>query len=334
MFILVHDDGFPLALGNGDGDDLGIEKRLLLRAGGVVVGAHRKLILVLARQGALATEVLGGFDHAAGDGVVFTTGGFAGFLEAIAKDHVSTLRTPANIAAHGVLGTRHGFGAAGDDHLGRAGSNVSGGGHDGLQAGAAATVELHAGNGDGQASIECGDAAEGRCSTVGGSLAEDNVIDDVWVDAGFFHDGGHHQAGQILDGDGFERAAVTTDWGALGVTQDNVLGIHGFSLGNFVGSEIVGNGRARSEKLREDLRGEILGGIHGGLGGNVNGRHSAPSAIPDGNGDGAQADFKLLVHDDPAAPPHLTEPGPQRVLGYQGMRGDLFERGGGGEIFI
>ena len=153
MFILVYDDRLPLALGDGDGDDFGVEKRLFLCSGGIAVGTCSELVLGDALDGVFAAEIFGGLNHAAGNRVVLSAGGLAGFLEAIAKDHISSLCSPAYIRINGVFGAGHRLRAAGDDDIGSASSNVGTCGNNGLQTRSAAAIELHTRHGGGQASV-------------------------------------------------------------------------------------------------------------------------------------------------------------------------------------
>ena len=132
----------PLRPRTVNGHDLLGEPALGLRGGGAPVGADGELVLLLARDPVLPAEVLGGLDHAAGDGVVPAAGGDPPAGQRVVQQHA---RAGAGAPAHGVgveVRVAHGLRAAGEHHLRHPGLDLHRGVEHGLQPGPAAAVDL------------------------------------------------------------------------------------------------------------------------------------------------------------------------------------------------
>ena len=148
-----------------------------------------------------------------------------------------------------VLGLAHALGAAGDDQVRGAGLHAHGGVEDGLEPGAAPTVQLMSRNGDGKPGVERGNAADGRRLAVGIALAEDDVVDVAAFDAGaidqFLQDG----RGQIHGGDVLEHAAVSAHRRPQGLA-DHCLAHGMLSLSVLLSSSFVVGQRLRCRGRR------------------------------------------------------------------------------------
>ena len=168
MLVAVDHHVLALAPRHCHGHDLGVEGARLLRGDGPGMAARGQRVLGGAADRVGPPQVLGRLDHAAGDRVPAPAGLLAGLGEPVAKDHVAALLSPAHIGVHGVLGARHALRAAGDDQPGGPGGDVRGGGGHGLQPGAAAAVQLHAGHRFAQPGVEGDHPAQRRRGAVGG----------------------------------------------------------------------------------------------------------------------------------------------------------------------
>ena len=83
-----------------------------------------------------------------------------------------------------MLDIGHRFRPACDHHTCRSGGHLPGGVEHGLQAGAAPSIDLQAGDPDAQAGVQRCDTADGRGLTVGIAVAQNDIIDVTFVQAG------------------------------------------------------------------------------------------------------------------------------------------------------
>ncbi len=132
-----------------------------MRRPGALLGTERQLVLLLAGEVVVAAEVLGGLEHSTRHRVVLAAGGLPGAVEPVHQlDATHPHAGPQPEAV--VLDVGHRLRAAGDDDLGRAGGDLAGGVQHGLQAGAAATVDLEPGDAGAEAGVEGGDPSDRR----------------------------------------------------------------------------------------------------------------------------------------------------------------------------
>ncbi len=126
-------------------------------------------------------------------------------------------RARARAAAHGggvIFHIAHALDAAGYDQVGGAGLDHHGCSGDGLQAAAAAPVELHAGNLDRQAGRQGRPATHAGRLAVGVALGEHHIVDPQRVDPRAFDQGLDHGGGQLGRRDAGEGAQELADRGA------------------------------------------------------------------------------------------------------------------------
>ncbi len=121
-----------------------------------------------------------------------------------------------------MLGLAHRLRAAGQHDLGHPAADLAGGQQHGLQPGAAAPVDLHAGHGDRQPGVEGRDPADAGGLAVGVALPEDDVVDDLGVDAGAGHQLADDGRAELGGRDVLERAAVAADRGPQRLADDDV----------------------------------------------------------------------------------------------------------------
>src|SRR5690606_17980329 len=172
------DGPFRCAAGGGHGDrhDLVGEPALGPGAGDPGLGGEGEGVLFLAGEGVLAAQVLRGLDHAAGDRVVASARGLAGPVEAVPQFEAAGPDALAD-AERVVLDLAHRLHTAGDDRGGGARGDGPGRVEDGLEAGAAAAVELESGDRGAESGVQGGDPADGGVLAAGVAVAEHDVVD-------------------------------------------------------------------------------------------------------------------------------------------------------------
>ena len=117
IFILRHDH-ITLAGGDGDGGDFILELACRLRGFGLVLGGHRKGVLLIAGDLPLAGDILGSCSH------VIAVEGVPQAVPDHGVDHlpITHLHPVAQMGAMG--GSAHGFLAANGHDIDRAGFNL------------------------------------------------------------------------------------------------------------------------------------------------------------------------------------------------------------------
>ena len=139
------------------------------------MGPHGQFVLLFARDAVLATQILRGLDHPAGDRMRRTTRCFTGAVESIHQRDAALTYAGAK-AERVVLDVRHRLGPAGDDDAGRTGGDLTRGVQHRLQAGTAAAVDLKSGDAGAQPRIEGRDPADRGRFAAGVAVAEDHVV--------------------------------------------------------------------------------------------------------------------------------------------------------------
>ena len=188
--------GLPRRPGTVTGHQLVGEPAGLVGGPGALLGADGELVLLLAADGVLPAEVLRGLEHPAGDRVVPAAGGDPGPVEPVHQLDAAGADAGAQ-PERVVLDLRHRLGPAGDDHPRGAGRDLAGGVQHGLQAGAAAPVELEPGDAGAEAGVEGGDPADRRGLAVGVALAEHDVVDVALAEPGPADQLGQGQGGEV-----------------------------------------------------------------------------------------------------------------------------------------
>src|SRR5690606_20219569 len=192
------------------------------RGGRAAVRLDGQAVLLLAADRVLRPQVLRGLDHAAGHGVVRAAGGEAAADQSVLELDVAAADAPADVLVEEGC-ARHRLRTAGDDDLGAAGGDRAHAVDDGLQAGAAAAIDLATGHRDGHAGVQRDDAADRGCLHVRVALAEDDVVDDVGIEAGALQQGGDDLAAELLRRDVLELAAEGAHGGAQRLADDDVV---------------------------------------------------------------------------------------------------------------
>jgi hypothetical protein len=175
------DDALALAGTDGDRDDLGGEPSRVLGGDGAVVGLERQGVLCFAGDAAQPGDVLCGLEHPAGHRVAFATGGDPGAREAVVHGDALAVRAPAEREPV-ELDLAHRLRSARDHDVRHAGLHLHRGRYDRGETGAAAAVDLEAGDLDGQAGVEGGYAPDRGRFTVWVALSKDHLIDHRGVD--------------------------------------------------------------------------------------------------------------------------------------------------------
>ncbi len=199
----------------------------LLREDAVVLRCHRprvrvesQFVLLRAGDRVLGAQVLGGLDHAAGHRVEAAAGGGAGTDQAVVHLHPRAGAAPADIG--GVeRGIAHRLGAPGDDHVVVSVAHLQRGLDHGLQARPATAIDVHAGDGDGQARVECDDPADRGSLAVAVAVTEDDVPDLVGSDTRAVEQTLQCRDAEIDGGEGLEHSAVPADRGPDRFADDN-----------------------------------------------------------------------------------------------------------------
>ncbi|MCY1227892.1 hypothetical protein D9M72_401830 [compost metagenome] len=232
-FVAREPHRIALALGHLHGHDLGIEAAGLPGCRGACVAAGGEDIGLFAADGVVARQVLGRLDHP-GDlaEALDRLGAFTAAVEAVEEAHIARARAPAHVGGV-VLDIAHALDAARDHHVGGTALHHHRGRDDGLQAAAAAAVQLHARHLDRQAGLQRGPAADAGHFAVGVGLGKDHVVDTRGIDAAAFHHGANGGGGQFLHGHRAQAAAEGADGRAEG--SDDCGSAHGSLLGNSVG---------------------------------------------------------------------------------------------------
>ncbi len=246
MLVGVDDEGVAPALRDRHGDDLLREDAALLRRDGTSMRLHRERVLVLAADVELGTQILGGLDHAAGDGIVAATGGDAGARQTVVERHglsADAVPHPGGVE----LGLTHRLDAAGEDEVAAAGLDLHHGLDDRLQPGTATPVHLQAGNVHSQIGVQSRNSSDRGRLAAGGRLAEDDVVDVATGNAGAGDDFGDHRGREILGGDVPEDATEAADGGTEGLADDCVR--HISFLGAMAIESGYGPGRPRWRRL-------------------------------------------------------------------------------------
>src|SRR5690606_38288037 len=146
------------------------------RRQGAVVRTGRERVLLFPRDRILPAEVLGRFEHAAGNRMVLAAGSDPGPGESVVQFDPTAAHAPAHLV--GVeLDPAHALHTTGDDDVGDPGLHPHRGIDDRLQAGSAASVDLQTGYLHGKSGIERGDPTDRGCFAVGVALPEQDVID-------------------------------------------------------------------------------------------------------------------------------------------------------------
>ena len=202
-------------VGEGEGNDLGVEAAGLLRGGGFAVGVERVVILLLAGDGMLFGDEFAGHAH-----VLIV----AGAPEAVVDHGVDGLRVAhAKTFARGgkkVGRVGHGLHATGDGDLGVADGDGLGCEANGFEAGAADHVDGESGDGVGETTAQRG-LARGILAEAGGEDAAHDALGDFGgIDGGAF-DGGAHCDGSELDGGEMGECAEELADGGSGCTDDD-----------------------------------------------------------------------------------------------------------------
>jgi hypothetical protein len=106
-----------------------------------------------------------------------------------------------------MLDLRHRFGASGNNHAGCSGGDHARGVQHRLQTRAAASIHLDSGHRRTEAGVERGDPADRGGLAVRIALAEDDVVDLTFAQAGTPYQLGEHGGGEVRRGQGGQRAA-------------------------------------------------------------------------------------------------------------------------------
>ena len=204
------DELLPLPGANRDRDDLLGEDAVLLCSDRALVRRHREFVLFLARYAVLATQVLCRLEHAARHRVVTATGSGAPAGEAVVHLDATPGTAPPHVGRiEGDIA--HALRAARDDEFVVPTADLETRLDDRLQTRSTPTVDLHAGNGHGQAGIQCDHTADCRRLAVGVAVSEDHVADRLEWDTGPFEQSLQRGDPQVHGGQRFEHAAVAAD---------------------------------------------------------------------------------------------------------------------------
>ena len=220
MLVGIDNDLAP-SRRDGERNDLLGEAPVALRGDRALVRDQGEPVLRLARDAVLATEILGGLEHASWDRIVATAGG-----DPAAGDPV---RQGRGITAHAesqseriVLGLAHALRPAGDDEVADPRLDAHRCIDHRLQPRAAAAVELKTRHRHRQSRVESSDPADRGSFAVRVALTEDDVVDlrDIDVRASYdLLDDGRRQRGRR---DVLEDPAVAPHGGSQRLADDGL----------------------------------------------------------------------------------------------------------------
>ncbi len=224
VLVAVDDDiGLAAAAGDGHWDQLVGELAGLVGGHGPLVGAQRELVLLLAPDAVVTTQVLRGLDHAAGERVVLAARGLASPVEAIEQLDAALL-DPAAQPERVVLDVGHRLRAAGHDEVRGAGGDRARGVQDRLKARPAAAVDLETGDAGAEAGVEGRDAADRGVLAARVAVTEDDVVDVALLEAGALDQLAQDRRGEVGRGQRRQGAEEPADRGAEGLADDDVVG--------------------------------------------------------------------------------------------------------------
>ncbi len=212
----------PSAARHDDRDQLVGERPALLGVDGPLVRARRQLVLRLPRDGVLPPQVLRGLEHPALDDVVDAARGDPAAGQPVVHDRAAAAGAPAH-RQRVVLDLAHALRTAGQHDLGHPAADLPGGDQDGLQPGAAAPVDLHAGHRDRQAGVERRHPSQAGGLAVGVALAEDDVVHLLRRDAGAGEQLADHGRAERRRRHVLERTAVPPDGRPDRLAHDDVV---------------------------------------------------------------------------------------------------------------
>ena len=222
MLVAVDDDvGFAALPGNSHRDQLVGESARVVGGDRALMGPNRQLVLFLARDPVLATQVLRGLDHSAFDGVRSTACGLAGTVESIRKGDATLAHAGAK-AERVVLHVGHRLRPARHDYARRACGDLARGVEHRLQAGAAPSVDLQSRHTGSQSGVQCGDAANRGCFAIGIAVTEHHVVDVTFAEAGLLDERAQCRGGQVGGRQRRQCSAHTSNRGAQRIADNDV----------------------------------------------------------------------------------------------------------------
>ena len=136
--------------------------------------------------------------------------GAAAASQAVVHGDSTPCAAPSHV--HGVEGDiAHALGATGDDQMVVTAGHLQTGLNHRLQTRPASAVDLHTGNGDGQAGVECHDPSDRRRFAVGVAVAEDDVLHRLGCESGPLEQPLQRGDAEVDGGLRFEHSAVAPD---------------------------------------------------------------------------------------------------------------------------
>src|SRR4029453_4822698 len=168
--------GLPAAARHGDWHQLVGEASLVVGRDGPLLRTYGELVLLLARDGVVAAQILSRLEHASGHRVVPPTGRLAGPVEAVHQ--LDAALADAGPEPYCVVpDVRHRLRPAGHDEARCAGRHLPRGIEHGLKARPTPSVDLQAGHAGAETGVERGDPADRGVLAAGVAVAEKDVID-------------------------------------------------------------------------------------------------------------------------------------------------------------
>jgi hypothetical protein len=177
VLVFVDNDVSTLAADNYR-CDLFLEYSLFLGSHGTLVRRECEFILLPPRNTILPPQVLGRLEHAAWNRIVSSSGRNPPAGQSVVKDDVLGSSSPAH-GGRVILSLTHTLDTTSEHDVTYARLNLHRRIHYALQARTASSVQLVAGNGDRQARIQRGHPSNARCFTVGITLTEKNVVNNL-----------------------------------------------------------------------------------------------------------------------------------------------------------